>query len=269
MRTLEAALGSRRLGIALLLLLVAILLIAPQLYNVSATDQDLLATLQAPSLVHLAGTDQYGRDVLARLIAGGGLSLSASLLIVAGSLAIGFLAGISASMPGAIGALLTQFIDIALALPSLVMALVVVGLLGIGLGNLIIAFILVGWPYYARLARGFAQQRMKALDIRAARVFGVRERAILLYHVLPHAVRSLAIAAGLDLGYTLSALAGFSYLGLGAQAPAAEWGLMLRDAQMYFTVAPWLLLGPAAGIAWAVLATSLLTEELHAARVGQ
>jgi nickel transport system permease protein len=176
-------------------------------------------------------------------------------------LIVGAAFGLLAAGHGWVARILTRLIDILLALPSLVMALVIVGALGIGMTNLVIAFVAVGWPYYARLVRGFSRERMKALDIAAARVMGVSHRRIILTHVLPHAARRLAVAGGLDLGYTLGALAGFSYLGLGAQAPAAEWGMMLRDAQLFFTAAPWLLLAPSCLIALTVLSALLLVED--------
>jgi ABC-type dipeptide/oligopeptide/nickel transport system permease subunit len=261
--------GGRMLGAVLLGLLVALLVLGPLLHATSPTDQNLMAILQGPSAAHPAGTDQYGRDVLARIIHGGRPSLVASVCIVVGALMLGFPIGLLAAGQGALARILTRLIDILMAFPSLIMALAVVGALGIGMLNLLLAFVIVGWPYYARLVRGFAVERSQGLDIRAARAAGVSRWRVLWGHMLPHAIRGLAVAAGLDLGYTLASLAGFSYLGLGAQAPAAEWGLMLRDAQMYFTVAPWLLLGPSAGIAVAVLGTVLMTERDRAGSFGR
>ena len=112
----------------------------------------------------------------------------------------------------------------------------------------------------SRLARGIARERLTAPDILAARLAGVGSRRIFAGHVVPHLMLRLATAAALDLGYTLGALAGFSYLGLGAQAPAAEWGAMLKDAQAFATAAPWLLVGPCAAIALVVTAALLLVE---------
>lgn len=252
--------GGRRAGLLLLAALVAALAFGPLAYPVSPTDQSLMQTLQPPSLAHPAGTDQYGRDVLARILHGGRLSVMAALAIVAAATLLGMPVGLAAASRGRVGLALTRLIDILLSFPGVVMALAIVGALGPGMSELVCAFILVGWPYYARLARGFAVERLQGLDVAAAWAFGVPQGQILGGHVLPHAARSLAVAVALDLGYTLATLAGFSYLGLGAQAPAAEWGLMLRDAQMYFTAAPWLLLGPSTGIATAVLATVLITE---------
>ncbi len=252
---------SQRTGLIVLGLVVAFVLLGPLAWRASPTDQNLLSIIQHPSLDHPLGTDQYGRDLLARVMDGGRASLKAAGAIVALSMVIGAFAGLAAAGNGWSARLLTRAIDILLALPSLVIALVIVGALGIGMANLVIAFVAVGWPYYARLIRGFSRERMQALDIAAARISGIPARRIMLTHVLPHAVRRLAVAGGLDLGYTLGALAGFSYLGLGAQAPAAEWGLMLRDAQLYFTAAPWLLFAPSALIALTVLSALLLVEK--------
>ena len=254
--------SARITGAALLTLVLTLILIGPLVWSVSPTDQNLMAVVQPPSVSHPIGTDQYGRDLLARLIDGGRVSLISAVLIVGGSLVIGTLVGLAATLDGIVARLITQAIDMALALPSLILALVIVGALGIGMGNLIFAFVAVGWPWYARLVRGIARERLSAPDILAARLAGVGRLAVMTGHVVPHLAARLAAAAALDLGYTLGALAGFSYLGLGAQAPAAEWGLMLRDAQMFFTAAPWLLIGPCACIGAVVAAALLLAEDL-------
>lgn len=250
---------SRRSGLVLSGLVLAFIWLGPLFWTTSPTDQNLMAILQPPSLAHPFGTDQYGRDMLARLMDGGRVSVLAALVIVAGSLAIGILLGVLAAGRSWLAHGLTQLVDTILALPSMIIALAIVGALGAGMSNLILAFIAVGWPWYARLVRGIAAERLTGTDILAARLAGVSRFSILVGHVLPHLVRRLATAAGLDLGYMLGALAGFSYLGLGAQAPAAEWGMMLRDAQMFFTVAPWLLVSPCVAIGLVVGVALLLS----------
>jgi ABC-type dipeptide/oligopeptide/nickel transport system permease subunit len=244
-------------------LVATVVVLGPIVYGVSPTEQNLMATLKPPSAVHPFGTDQYGRDVLARILHGGRVSLASAAVIVAAALSIGGVLGWLAASDHVVGQVLTRAVDTLLSLPGLIVALAVVGALGVGLGNLVIAFVLVGWPWYARIVRGFALERRKGLDVLASRAFGVSEGRIFWNHILPHAIRTLGIIAALDLGYTIAGLSGFSYLGLGAQPPAAEWGAMLDDAQLYFTVAPWLLLGPAAGIALTVLASTLMAEHLH------
>ena len=185
--TLSQKIGAMTLGAILFLVSLG-----PFVWPASPTDQNLAEIIQRPSATHLLGTDQYGRDVLARLMHGGRASLQASVVIVILSLAIGAAGGLLASGHGWTARLLTRIIDILLALPSLVIALVIVGALGIGMTNLAIAFIAVGWPYYARLVRGFSRERLKALDIAAARVMGVPHHRVILTHVLPHAARRLA-----------------------------------------------------------------------------
>lgn len=248
------------IGIGLIVVLVLAVAAGPLVWTLSPTDQNLMAIVRPPSLAHPLGSDQYGRDMLARLLWGGQVSLLTAVLILAGSLLIGTTIGLAASGDNLFARSVTRTIDILLSLPSLIIALVIVGALGIGLGNLVIAFVAVGWPWYARLARGIARERLTAPDILAARLAGVGSRRIFAGHVVPHLMLRLATAAALDLGYTLGALAGFSYLGLGAQAPAAEWGAMLKDAQAFATAAPWLLVGPCAAIALVVTAALLLVE---------
>lgn len=253
-----------RVGLLLVVLVVAAVVIGPILIHTDPNDQHLLDKLQTPSRTHWLGTDQYGRDLFIRLLVGGRTSLTSAALIVTGSMLIGLVAGLLATIPGLVGRVVTGVLDTLVALPSLVIALAVVGTLGVGVRNLVIAFIVVGWPFYGRLVRGFAIERNRRLDIVTARAMGIRRSRVLATHVAPATVRQLAVAAALDFGYTLAALAGFSYLGLGAEAPDAEWGLLLRDAQMFFTKAPWLLVGPGAAIAVTVLGTSLLAEHAHA-----
>lgn len=252
-----------QIGICMLAFVLLAVLAIPFIYQADPNDQDLRGTLAGPSWSHPLGTDQYGRDVLARVLAGGRRSLSTAASVVVVTLTIGSLVGWGACSRGIIGRATTALVDTALALPSTIVALSVVGALGVGTGNIVIAFVLVGWPFYARVVRGFALERLKGLDIAAARTHGAGDGAIFAGHVLPHAIRTLGIVAGLDLGYTLAALSGFSYLGLGAQAPDAEWGAMLKDAQVFFAVAPWFLAGPAIGIGLTVLGTSLMTERVH------
>ena len=254
--------NARVIGLFLLAAVLALVWAGPLFWQISPTDQNLAEIVQPPSAAHPLGTDQYGRDMLARLMDGGRISLLSSTLIVAGALLLGTLAGLAAAGSSVMAKALTQFIDMLLALPSLIIALVIVGALGIGMENLIIAFVAVGWPWYARLVRGIARERLAAPDILAARLAGAGHAAILRGHVIPHLTVRLAAAAAIDLGYTLGALAGLSYLGLGAQAPQAEWGLMLRDAQMFFTAAPWLLIGPCLAIGFAVAAALLLAEDM-------
>ena len=251
----------RSSGLVLFGAMMAFIWLGPFLWTISPTDQNLMAIVQPPSLLHPLGADQYGRDMLARLMDGGRVSVLSALAIVAGSLAIGIPVGVLAAGRSWLAYGLTQLVDTTLALPSMIIALAIVGALGAGIVNLILAFTAVGWPWYARLARGIAVERLTGADILAARLAGVSRLSIILGHVLPHLAQRLATAAALDLGYTLGALAGFSYLGLGAQAPAAEWGMMLRDAQMFFTVAPWLLAGPCVAIGLVVSVALLLSSD--------
>lgn len=250
-------------GATLVGFVVLAILAGPLIYQQEPNSQNLRETLQGPSWERPLGTDQYGRDVLARVLDGGRRSLGTAATVVALTLIAGFVIGWMAARDGMLGSLLTRVTDTALALPSTIVALSVVGALGIGMQNLIVAFVIVGWPFYARVVRGLAVERMKSLDIAAARAHGVRDRAIFTGHVAPHAIRTIGIVAALDLGYTLAALSGFSYLGLGAQAPAAEWGAMLKDAQLFFAIAPWFLVGPALGIGLTVLGTTLMAEQSH------
>ncbi|MGH8932105.1 MAG: ABC transporter permease [Egibacteraceae bacterium] len=248
----------------LALVMVVLSALGPVAVATSPTRQDLSAQFQGPSAQHLLGTDQYGRDVLARVVAGARRSLLVSLTVVGSTLLVGVVVGVIAATGGRlVDALVARFIDILLALPGFVVAVAVLGLLGRGLSQLVIAFLIAGWAPYARMARGLALGAGQRPDVLVARAAGVRRRRILLTHVAPHILRQLLVVGTVDLGYVIVGLAAFSYLGFGVQPPTPEWGSMLREGQDFFSTAPWLLIAPGAGIALTVIAVNLIGEHVH------
>lgn len=252
-----------RVGLALALLVLLGVTAGPPLLGTDPAAQDLSILLTGPSGAHPLGTDQFGRDVLARLLDGGRRSLSAALVVVSGSLLIGLVVGATAAaLQGAGDAVLGRFIDLALGIPALVAALAIVGTLGPGLSNLVLGLLLTGWAAYARIARGLAMRGIDRLDVLSARLAGRSLGRSVAAHVIPAVAAQLVVVATVDLGFTVVALASLSYLGLGVQPPQAEWGTMLLESQDFFVAAPWLLLAPAAVIALTVAATNLLGEAL-------
>lgn len=251
-------------GIALALLLCLATLFVPLALPFNPDTMNPAAKLSAPNTTHLLGTDQYGRDQLARVLDGGRRSLGAALLVLIGvlvvSLAIGIIAGMSG---GIVDAVLMRVVDVLLAIPALVLALAVVGVLGVGFGSLLVALVASSWAYYARLARGLVRLARQRQDIIAARLAGIGWTRIVIGHVVPGVVAQLLIVATLDLGGVIIGIAGLSFLGLGVQPPAAEWGAMLYDARLYFTIAPWLLFAPAAAIFFSVVAANLVGNALR------
>jgi ABC-type dipeptide/oligopeptide/nickel transport system permease subunit len=148
-------------------------------------------------------------------------------------------------------------------LPGLVLAFAIIGILGPGFFNLLLALVLADWAYYARLARSLTLSARQRPDVLAARMAGIGWWRILCGHILPGIALQLAVVATLGLGGMIAAISGFSFLGLGVQPPHAEWGAMLAESRFYFPIAPWLLLAPSGLIFLSVLAANLLGNGLR------
>lgn len=255
---------SARAGILLAGLLAALSLAGPAVLPDRPDRISLDEKLVAPSIEHPLGTDQYGRDQLARIADGGRRSLGAALLVLGGTLLLSLVAGVTVGMVGGfIDAAAMRIVDVLLALPPLVLALAVVGVLGVGFENLVLAMVLSSWAYYAKLARGYVQLARHRQDVIAARLAGIGWPRVVAGHVVPGVAAQLAVVATLDLGGVIIGISGLSFLGLGVQPPAAEWGAMLAESRLFFTTAPWLLLAPAAAIFLSVMSANLIGNALR------
>lgn len=262
----RSALSTRtgRVGAGLAIAVTAALLAGPLLWTAPPNEIDYGRKLLSPSAAHPLGTDAFGRDQLARLLDGGRRSLLAAILVLAGALGAGMLVGLVAGLRGGVaGAVLMRCVDVMLALPALVLALATLGLLGPGFGNLLLALVAASWAPYARITRSVVQGARARPDVIAARLSGVRWPRVVWGHVLPGALTHLGVLATLNLGEIVVAIAGLSFLGLGAQPPAAEWGAMLSESRGRFTTAPWLLAAPAAAIFASVMAANLCGDALR------
>jgi ABC-type dipeptide/oligopeptide/nickel transport system permease subunit len=251
-------------GLLLATLLIGLALFGPLLAPYDPNVPNFRAKLEAPSQEHWLGTDQAGRDQLSRVLDGGRRTLGTALLVLSCIFVTGLLVGTIAGMSGGIvDILLMRLVDVLMALPSIVLAIAIVGVLGPGFQNLVLALVISWWAYYARLARSYVLNARQRPDVIAARLAGIDWGRIMVGHVLPGVAAQLLIVATLDLGAMIAAIAGLSFLGLGVQPPAAEWGAMLADSRLYFTLAPWLLLGPVVPIFLAVIAANLLGNALR------
>ncbi len=263
---MRSALATRtgRIGAGLALGLAVAVVAGPLLWTAPPNEIDYSRKLLGLSTSNPLGTDAFGRDQLARLLDGGRRSLVAAVLVLAGGLSIGVSVGLVAGMRGGVlGAALMRFVDVMLALPALVLALATLGVLGPGFSNLLVALIAASWAPYARITRSVVQGARARPDVIAARLSGVRWPAIVRGHVLPGALSHLGVLATLNLGEVVVAIAGLSFLGLGAQPPAAEWGAMLSESRGLFTTAPWLLAAPAVAIFASVMAANLCGDALR------
>ena len=244
--------------------LLAVAVFAEWLVPYDPYAQDLGIALQAPGAGHWLGTDRYGRDLLSRVIMGAQASILSTLALVAIAATLGCAAGMVAGWCGGwVDTLLMRASDIFLAFPGLVFALAVASVLGGGLANAVIALAAISWPKYARVARGLTLTQREADYLASARLSGCGTARLLARHVLPNIAGPVLVTAVLDIGTMMMELAGLSFLGLGAQLPAAEWGSMISDNRNLLQTAPWTVFAPGCAIFLTVVVFNLLGDTLR------
>lgn len=257
-------LKSAKVGIIVAALLCLLIFVVPLFLPFSPNVQTTSEKLSFPSWRHPFGTDQYGRDVLARIADGGKRSLGAAALVLSTTVFLGLVIGVAVGMSGGIvDAAVMRAVDVLLALPQLVLALAIVGVLGVGFENLLIALTISFLGFYVRFARSLTAAARRRPDVIVARLAGIGWLRIIAGHVVPGVFGQMLILATLDLGSVIISLAGLSFLGLGVQPPSAEWGVMLKESRLFFTVAPWLLLAPGTTIFLSVAAANLIGNALR------
>ncbi|MEI7744464.1 MAG: ABC transporter permease [Chloroflexota bacterium] len=258
-------------GLLVALAIIAVLVVLGALAPVIApfpgdagTDTNLGAGLQPPGGAHLMGTDQAGRDIWSRVLFGIRVSVGVSIIVIAGSLLIGIPYGLIAGTAGGwADDLLMRVVDVFLAFPSLLLALAITAVLGASLEHAAIAIMVSWWPWYARLMRGEANAIRGRAFVEASLLLGVPRWRVAIGHILPNAVGPVIVQASLDLGGVILTFAALSFLGLGAQDPTPEWGLMVEQGRSMVTTQPWVALFPGAAIMIAALAFTLLGEGLR------
>lgn len=252
-------------GVVAALLLVA--LVGPFIAPASIYTSDMVMTLMPPSATNWLGTDDQGRDIFWRLIAGAQLSLFSSILVVALYSAIGMVVATLATIgPSWVDELLMRITDIGMSLPGLVVALGIATVLGPSLQSGIIALALTGWPMTARILRTTMRQTMEQPFVEGARVLGVSPLRLMLKHVLPNSIDVLIIKWAGDISFTMLILAGLSFIGVGAQPPSPEWGAMISSARSYMAIAWWAVAAPGAAIVINAVAFALLADILQVRR---
>lgn len=226
-------------------------------------EVDLDLKLESPSLAHPFGTDLHGRDILSRVICGSRISLRISIMVVTASALLGTALGVTAGYYGGlVDEIIMRTTDIFLAIPAFLMAMAVVVVLGPGLTNAMIAMIVVWWPAYARLVRGQALWVKERQFVEAARAIGASSVRIISRHILVNCLSPLLVQATMDFGYVILTAAGLGFLGLGAQRPEPEWGLMVSLGRNYLQMAWWYPAFPGLAIALVVFGFNLLRDSL-------
>lgn len=252
------------IGLGILALLILATTFAPVLAPYDPIKQDLMKALQEPGAEHLLGTDQFGRDILSRLLYGGRISLRIGLVSVGIAGSIGVTLGlISGYFGGWIDMLVSRVLDLMLAFPGILLALVIVSVIGPSLFNVMVAVGISSVPAYARLVRGTVLAAREAVYVEAARATGATDRMIMLRHILPNVLAPVIVLATLGIAGAILSGAALSFLGLGAQPPTPEWGAVLSDGRNYLRLAWWISTFPGVAIMITVLSINLLGDGLR------
>ena len=265
---LRRAVGTNRLAVAAALTIIAIVIGAVAAPYLPLQDPDTVDTpnrLRPPlSPGHLLGTDEFGRDLLSRLIWGARISLVAGVGAAGAAMVVGvglgLLAGYYSGWPET---LIMRLTDILMAFPYILLAIAIVAGLGPGLRNAMIAIAIVGFPIYTRLVRGVVLTIRAREFVEAAHALGAPDRLILARHVVPHLLSPVIVAFSLDVGAKILATSGLSFLGLGTQPPTADWGSMLATGRQFVILRPHVVLLPGLAIFVIVLALNLVGDALR------
>lgn len=252
------------LGMLLIIVVLGAALLAPWIAPHDPVLMDAGHRLEKPSAGYYLGTDHLGRCVLSRIIYGARVSLGISFVVLVMIMSLGILVGTIAGYAGGkTDYVIVGVIDVLLAFPGLILALVIAGMLGPSITNVMIAMASVQWVGYARIIRGLVASVKEKEYVQAARSGGGRHFSLIWRHILPNVLSPVIVLATLDMGSTILAISGMSFLGLGAQPPNPEWGAMLNDGLPYMYMAPWIMIFPGLAILITVLAFNLLGDGLR------
>ncbi len=252
------------IGFSVLVFLVVLVCIGPAVVPLSPYEQHLDQKLEPPGSGHWLGTDEFGRDILSRLIIGSRFSLSVGLV----SVAVGLIGGVALGGPagfyrGSLDNTLMTFCDILLAFPGILLALAIVAVLGPGLLNAMLAVGLSSIPIFARLVRAQFLALCESVMVESAQALGASTARIMFSHLLPNSLGPVLVQAFLRIGSAILMAATLSFLGLGAQPPEPEWGAMLSAARTFVLVAPHLAISPGVAITVAIIAINLVGDTLR------
>jgi peptide/nickel transport system permease protein len=251
-------------GTTIVVLLVLTVLVGPLIWTTDPQAQDLLNRLASFSGDHPFGTDTNGRDVLARLLHGGRVTLAIAALSVAFALVVGGGIGlVSGYVRGPLDGFLMRVMDVILSFPSLLLALAIAAARGTGAANTVLAISIPAVPRFARLMRATVLSVREREYVLAARVVGVRPSRILFRHVLRNSVTPTAVQASIGVGVAILEVSALGYLGLGVEPPTPEWGAMLQEAQTYLIQDPLVMIVPGAVISIAILSFNLLGDAIR------
>jgi peptide/nickel transport system permease protein len=250
------------IGAGILIVWVLVIVAGPLLTSSGPLSPD-YAPLARPSVSHPFGTDEIGRDILSRVIAGARLSIPLAALLVALSVLVGGAVGaIAGYLGGWVDEIVMRVADLVFAFPTIILAMAVAAALGPSLRNAVLALVVVSWPGYARIVRSLILTAMQSEYVYVTRLIGASNARILVVDVLPNIAGPVLVVAATDIGYAILQLAGLSFLGLGAKPPTPDWGAMIGDASNYFN-AWWMGVFPGLAIFSVVAAFNFLGDSLR------
>ena len=252
------------IGAFLSVFVLLVTVFGPHFEPYNPTKMELSQKFIAPCREFIFGTDHLGRDIFSRVIEGARVSLVIAGCVVLFSAVLGVVLGmISGYVGGAVDMIIMRVVDALLAFPTIIFALALSTMMGTGQTNLIIAITCIQWTRYARIARGETLMLKNAEYVEAARSIGNNTAQILAKYIFPNVVSKIIILASLDIGTIILYCASLSFLGLGAQPPSPDWGVMISEGKDYIQYAPWLTLFPGLAIAVSALAFNMLGDGLR------
>jgi len=251
------------IGAAIVLVMIAMALFPQLIAPYNPTTFDYNAILQAPSAQHWFGTDNFGRDVLSRVVYGSRIDMQIALFTTLFPVLFGTLMGaLTGYLRGWLDALFGRIVDVVMVFPFLILVIAIVAMLGPGLTNMYLAVSVVNWVYYARLVRGETLVQNQSEYVQAARVMGYSPSRIIFRHIFPNAVTPAIVYWMTDMSLGILLGASLGYLGLGAQPPTAEWGVMVADGKNFMVTAPWISTYPGLVLTLAGVGFSLVGDGL-------
>jgi len=252
------------IGFLIVSSVVIVLVAAPLFLPYDPAEMDFDNLLQPPSFSHWLGTDGLGRDLLSRIVVGGRISISVSLLAITVAATNGIIIGlVSGYFGGRLDSFIMRFIDILLAFPAFVLALALTTSFGFGLFSLVLAIGISYTPNFARIARGSVLSVKQEEFVDAAKAIGVRDLKIMVFEILPNCLAPLIVQATIAIGFAIIMEAGLSFLGVGIQPPSFSWGTMLATGREYLNNGPWIVTFSGLAITYGVLGMNLLGDGLR------
>jgi len=251
------------IGTLLICGLIFVATFAPLLEPYSYKEQNIEIMSEPPSAEHLLGTDEFGRDLLSRIIRGARISFMVGVLSVAISVFIGVIVGaIAGFYGGVVDVVLTTFADLTWSMPEILLALLLVAIIGPGLESVVLAIGLSYWAQYARLIRGQILSLKNSVFIEATRSLGASDFVILFKHLLPNSLSPVIVAATIGIGNAIVLEATLGFLGMGAQPPTPSWGAMMSSGTAYLFISPWVIIFPGLAMMLTVLGFNLFGDAL-------